>query len=207
VSYPSLESAFNNCSLYKVRRSFALLRIGSQGFGSTPPTLGSVAVTGSDANGIYLDIPVTLNNPSDITASVGTIYLQIFHNDADVGVIRLDNFVASPGTMHFVAHAYLTIDPNDAGSPGAIRDLLSRFAMGQTIQTTFKGTETNSTAIPALQSAIAGISLAGQVSGIGTALIGSASLNLGIIGLVENGITADVTLTNRTASVRNISNK
>lgn len=159
--------------------------------------MGSVTVTGSDAGGIYLDIPTTLDNPSDITASVGTIYLQLLHNDADVGVVRLDDFVASPGIMHFISHAYLTIDPSDPGSPGALRDLLSRFAMGETIQTTFHGSRTNSTAIPALQSAMAGISLSAQAAGLSTGLIGSASLNLGIFDLLGNGITADVTLTNR----------
>ena len=172
-------------------------KIGSKGFGGAGVQLGTANVIGSDVNGIYLTIPVSLSNPSDITASVGTIYFELLYENITVGVVRLDDFVAAPGPMSFTSHVYLTASPSDLVATTALQSLLSNFAMGNVIQTVFSGSMSNSTDIPCLQGAMAGIELSGQVAGLKTQLIGKSTLNLGLVDILENGFSADVNVTNR----------
>jgi hypothetical protein len=159
--------------------------------------VGDAVVTGTDSAGLYLDIPITLFNPSNIIASVGTIYFQVSHQQVTLGVARLDNFIASQGDDNDTAHAYITFSPDDAGAAAAGRDLLSNFAMGNAVQTSFAGTMGNSTDIPVLKSGLAGITLSANTPGLTTKLITSGKLNLGLLSLLESGISADVTVDNR----------
>jgi hypothetical protein len=170
---------------------------GSQGFATSTPVLGNAAVTGSDTGGLYLDIPITLYNPSNILASVGTIYFQITHNNEPLGTATLNSFVASEGNISTTSHVYVNWDKTNSGASAAGRDLLSNFAMGKAVQTGFEGTQGNSTNIPFLKSGLAGISLSAETPGLTTKLITGAKLNLGLLSLFENGISADVSITNR----------
>jgi hypothetical protein len=170
---------------------------GSQGFATATPVLGNAVVTGSDTGGLYLDIPITLYNPSNIIASVGTIYFQVTHNNEPLGTATLDNFVATEGNVSTTSHVYVNWDKTNSGASAAGRDLLSNFAMGKAVGTGFEGTQGNSTDIPCLKSGLAGISLSAQTPGLTTKLISGGKLNLGLLSLFENGITADVSITNR----------
>ena len=104
--------------------------------------------------------------------------------------------------MAFTSHVYLTAPASDSQAVSALESLLSNFAMGNVIQTTFSGSQTNSTNIPCLQPAMAGISLSGQVAGLNTQLIGKSTLNLGLVDILENGFSANVTISNRNTLLR-----
>jgi hypothetical protein len=149
-------------------------------------------VTNSDENGLFLDIPITLFNPSTIIASVGTIFFQTSHNKINVGISRLDNFKTTLGNISTTAHVYITFKNDHAG-----RDLLSKFAMGNMVETSFSGTVDNSTDISVLKSGLAGISLTAFTPGLSTKLISGAQLKLGLKSLIKSGISADVGLVNR----------
>ena len=76
---------------------------GSRGFNVVPPRMEIPVVTGSDKNGLYYDISTTFTNPGDVTFSIGKVHLKLIYKDTPIGLVRIDEFVASPGQMAFTA--------------------------------------------------------------------------------------------------------
>ncbi|TPX58551.1 hypothetical protein SpCBS45565_g07951 [Spizellomyces sp. 'palustris'] len=110
--------------------------------------------TGGTSTHITLTTTCEIYNPSDITLSVGTVTLALYHEDIyQVGTVEMNNLTLQPGTNRITATAAYSPQTTPATQSG--RKLLASYVTNTPATVTIRGTPT-STPIsylrPALQS-------------------------------------------------------
>ncbi|GAB5591805.1 hypothetical protein Unana1_06705 [Umbelopsis nana] len=142
-------------------------------------TINSVDVTGATPQYVIIKLMISLTNPSFITISVGDISFDTYYNNVNIGPTLLTAVTIPPGTQQYAAEFHLT---PSAASATTVAQVLSGYLQGQTFALTVKGSD-NSTSIASLKEGLAGVSLAGSLTGIPASLItGGIVKNLNLLG-------------------------
>jgi hypothetical protein len=191
----------NRTLFSEVSYFFGSLRIGCQGFTTVAPVLGLAVITGSDSNGLNIDIPATFMNPSDISISAGSMSFDLTYKHSDLGQIRLDTFSVRPGRTTLTMHCYVTAPGGDRKAVADMRDMISQFSMDKPIDVTWTGNRRGNNQIPYLNDAISRLQFTGTAPGVGKTFIRRASIKWGMFGFFKTSVKSKVYVTNRTLSV------
>lgn len=136
-----------------------------------------------------------MNNPSNITITVGDINFDVVMNEfnAVVGRVYVPNAVIPPGSKTYSAQLHLG---EGSTSSQAIGQLFSDYLTAATIPLTIQGSSA-STAIAPLVPALSSVKLASTMTGIQANLVKQISVKGSIIGLlIQNKAEAVITLEN-----------
>ncbi|KAI9320988.1 hypothetical protein BX666DRAFT_1260723 [Dichotomocladium elegans] len=140
----------------------------------------SVKVVGATKEYIVITLSIQLNNPSQITITLGDMNLDIYMNEfnAMIGTSFLTGVTIVPGmnTLNSEIHMGGT-------STAALLQMLSNFMTGATTPLTLKGSE-KSTEIASLKDGLGAINMGTTMSGIQDKLLVSTDViaGLGILG-------------------------
>ncbi|KAG2175944.1 hypothetical protein INT44_000422 [Umbelopsis vinacea] len=156
-------------------------------------SINSVAVTGATPQYIIIKLTISLTNPSFITISIGDISFDTYYNNVNIGPTLLKAVTIPPGTQQYQAEFHLT---PSAASATTVAQVLSGYLQGQVFALTVKGSD-NSTSIDSLKEGLAGVSLAGTLTGINSKLItGGVVKNLNIDSFPNIGADTYITIQN-----------
>jgi hypothetical protein len=138
----------------------------------------SVDVTGATPQYVIIKLTISFTNPSFITISIGDISFDTYYNGVNIGPTLLNSVTIPPGTQDYQAEFHLT---PTAASATTVAQVLSGYLQGQVFALTVKGSD-NSTTIDSLKEGLAGVSLAGSLTGISPKLItGGVVKNLNLL--------------------------
>jgi len=174
-----------------------LLTVGCQGLTTVAPVLGVAVITGSDPNGLYIDIPATFTNPSDIAISAGSLPFDLMYNRSNIGRIQIDKFSLRPGRTMVLLHGYVTANRNDQKAVTDLRHMISQYSMNKSVEVTWTGTKNASLEIPFLNEAVSRLVFMASAPGVGKSFVKRASVKWGIFGLFKKTVRSKVFVTNR----------
>jgi hypothetical protein len=138
----------------------------------------SVDVTGATPQYVIIKLTISFTNPSFITISIGDISFDTYYNGVNIGPTLLNSVTIPPGSQDYQAEFHLT---PTAASATTVAQVLSGYLQGQVFALTVKGSD-NSTTIDSLKEGLAGVSLAGSLTGISPKLItGGVVKNLNLL--------------------------
>jgi Protein of unknown function (DUF3712) len=172
--------------------AYPLSSIGFNDFGGQF-AINSVAVTGATPQYVIIKLTISLTNPSFITITIGDISFDTYYNNVNIGPTLLNSVTIPPGTQQYQAEFHLT---PSAASATTVAQVLSGYLQGQVFQLTVKGSD-NSTSIDSLKEGLAGVSLAGSLTGINAKLItGGVVKDLNIAQFPNIGANTYITIQN-----------
>ncbi|CEG75653.1 hypothetical protein RMATCC62417_10662 [Rhizopus microsporus] len=167
---------------------------GFNNFGGTARIV-SLQVVGGTSGYILINLSVDMNNPSNITITVGDINFNVLmpeFQDAVIGKVYLNNAVIPPGTKTYTASMHLG---EGATNNEAVMKVLTYYLTAATVPLTISGS-TSSTKIAPLVDALASIRLSSPMSGINAGLIKDIAVTSTIDDLGANKAEAVITLYN-----------
>ncbi|EPB90640.1 hypothetical protein HMPREF1544_02550 [Mucor circinelloides 1006PhL] len=166
---------------------------GFNSFGNVA-TIKSLKVTGATLKYIIVDLVVTLNNPSNITISIGDVNFDVYMNEynAIVGKAYMLGTTIKPGAQDYNSVMHLA---EGATSIEAVGKMLYYYLTGAAVPLTIRGSATSTPIVP-LQAGLSKLQLATSINGVTTGLIEKMNVVVDINDLAA-GLPAKATITIR----------
>ncbi|KAI8378360.1 hypothetical protein BD560DRAFT_348571 [Blakeslea trispora] len=194
VSNAVADTAVGTLSLPGVGFDVQTHLAGFNSFGGTARII-DLKVTGGAPTYLLVSLVVELNNPSNITITVGDINFDVLvpvMNNAVIGKVYMKDTVIKPGAQHYNAEMHLA---EGATSLEVISKVLTGYLTSATVPLTIAGTP-SSTKIAPLQPGLAALKLSSTMTGINGGLIKKISVNGDLIEALGGVVYADVELYN-----------
>ncbi|KAI7888807.1 uncharacterized protein EV154DRAFT_447271 [Mucor mucedo] len=188
------QTAVGEISLKNIGFSVDTSLAGFADFGGKA-TILSIKISGGTSDYILIDLTFSLDNPSNITITIGDINFDTILNEFNsvIGSVYLKDVVIPPGSKVFSAQMHL--GERVTNSKG-VSQVLSDYLTAATVPVTIVGSERSTTIAP-LSPALSSVKLASSMSGIQANLISGIAVKGSLIGLIfQKKATSQITLQN-----------